>query len=80
MKAGILDLHREASLVLARLLPNLEQALTVSIKEDPQAWKTFVRHLEAHFDHLFQLYHLLYGTRYDMLYHVQLILKLYIMC
>ena len=53
MKAGILDLHREASRVLARLLPNLEQALTVSIKEDPQAWKTFVRHLEAHFDHPF---------------------------
>jgi len=66
--------------VLTRLLPGLEQALTVSIKEDPQAWKTFVRHLETHFDHLFQLHHLLYGTRYDMLYHVQLILKLYIMC
>ena len=69
MKAGILDLHREASRVLTYLLPNLEQELAASIKEDPQAWKTFVRHLETHFDHLFHLYHLLYGSRYDMLFH-----------
>lgn len=75
MKAGILDLHREASRVLARLLPSLEQKLAVSIKEDPQAWKTFVRHLDTHFEHLFRLYHMLYGKRYDMLIHLENLLK-----
>ena len=75
MKAGILDLHQEASRVLARLLPRLEQELFPAIQQDPQAWKTFAQHLEAHFDHLFQLYHLLYGTRYDMLFHLENLLK-----
>lgn len=75
MKAGILDLHREASRALARLLPNLEQELTVSIQGDPQAWQAFKQHLETHFDHLFQLYHRLYGKRYDMLYHFENLLK-----
>ena len=75
MKAGILDLHCEASRVLTRLLPALEQELDPSIQKDPQAWKTFTQHLEAHFDHLFQLYHLLYGTRYDMLFHLENLLK-----
>ena len=75
MKAGILDLHQEASRVLARLLPRLEQELFPAIQQDPQAWKTFAQHLEGHFDHLFQLYHLLYGTRYDMLFHLENLLK-----
>ncbi len=75
MKAGILDLHREASRALARLLPSLEQELTVSIQGDPQAWQAFKQHLETHFDHLFQLYHRLYGKRYDMLYHFENLLK-----
>ncbi len=75
MKAGILDLHREASRALARLLPSLEQELTVSIQGDPQAWQAFKQHLETHFDHLFQLYHRLYGSRYDMLYHCENLLK-----
>ena len=75
MKAGILDLHREASRALARLLPNLEQELTVSIQGDPQAWQAFKQHLETHFDHLFQLYHHLYGKGYDMLYHFENLLK-----
>ena len=75
MKAGILDLHREASRALARLLPNLEQELTVSIQGDPQAWQAFKQHLETHFNHLFQLYHRLYGKRYDMLYHFENLLK-----
>ena len=75
MKTGILDLHREASRVLARLLPSLEQELTVSIQGDPQAWQAFKQHLETHFDHLFQLYHRLYGKRYDMLYHFENLLK-----
>ncbi len=75
MKAGILDLHREAGRVLARLLPSLEQERAVSIKQDPQAWKTFVRHLDTHFEHLFRLYHVLYGKRYDMLFHLENLLK-----
>ncbi len=75
MKAGILDLHREAARVLTYLLPRLEEKLAPAIQKDPQAWQTFVRHLEIYFDHLFQLYHLLYGTRYDMLFHLENLLK-----
>jgi len=75
MKAGKLDLHREASRVLARLLPSLEGELAVSINEDPQAWQTFVRHLDTHFEHLFRLYYVLYGKRYDMLFHLENLLK-----
>jgi glycosidase len=75
MKAGILDLHREASRVLTYLLPRLENDLVSSIQNDPQAWQEFIQRLETHFDHLFQLYHLLYGKRYDMLYHLENLLK-----
>ncbi len=75
MKAGILDLHREASRVLTYLLPRLEQDLDLSIQNDPRAWQAFIQHLETHFDHLFQLYHLLYGRRYDMLFHFENLLK-----
>jgi len=75
MKAGFLDLHREASRVLTHLLPRLEQDLDLSIQNDPQAWQAFTQHLETHFDHLFQLYYLLYGKHYDMLYHLENLLK-----
>lgn len=75
MKAGFLDLHREASRVLTHLLPRLEQGLDLSIQNDPQAWQAFIQHLETHFDHLFQLYYLLYGKHYDMLYHLENLLK-----
>ncbi len=75
MKAGFLDLHREASRVLTHLLPRLEQDLDFSIQNDPQAWQAFIQHLETHFDHLFQLYYLLYGKHYDMLYHLENLLK-----
>ena len=71
MKAGYLDLHLEANRVLTRLLPKVEREFTPSINEDPQAWKTFTQRLESHFDHLFRLYHLLYGNRYDMVYHLE---------
>jgi len=75
MKAGFLDLHREASRVLTHLLPRLEQDLDLFIQNDPQAWQAFTQHLETHFDHLFQLYYLLYGKHYDMLYHLENLLK-----
>ncbi len=75
MKAGMIDLPREATRVLARLLPNLEQDLCVSIKEDPQAWQAFKQRLESNFEQLFRLYHILYGKRYDMLYHLENLLK-----
>lgn len=75
MKAGILDLHVESNRVLARLLPKVEKEFSLSITEDPQAWKTFTQRLDSHFDHLFQLYHLLYGKRYDMVYHLENLLK-----
>lgn len=71
MKAGDFDLHLEANRVLARLLPKVEREFAHSINEDPQAWKTFTQRLESHFDHLFRLYHLLYGNRYDMVYHLE---------
>ena len=75
MKAGMIDLPREAARVLARLLPGLEQDLCVSIKEDPQAWQAFKQRLESNFEQLFRLYHILYGKRYDMLYHFENLLK-----
>ena len=71
MKAGMIDLPREAARVLARLLPGLKQDLGVSIKEDPQAWQAFKQRLESNFEQLFRLYHILYGKRYDMLYHLE---------
>lgn len=71
MKAGMIDLPRESSRVLARLLPGLKQDLGVSIKEDPQAWQAFKQRLESNFEQLFRLYHILYGKRYDMLYHLE---------
>ncbi len=75
MKAGMIDLPREAARVLARLLPGLKQDLGVSIKEDPQAWQAFKQRLESNFEQLFRLYHILYGKRYDMLYHLENLLK-----
>ena len=75
MKAGMIDLPREAARVLARLLPGLKQDLGVSIKEDPQAWQAFKQRLESNFEQLFRLYHILYGKRYDMLYHFENLLK-----
>lgn len=75
MKAGMIDLPRESSRVLARLLPGLKQDLGVSIKEDPQAWQAFKQRLESNFEQLFRLYHILYGKRYDMLYHLENLLK-----
>ncbi len=75
MKAGIIDLNVESNRVLARLLPNLEKEFAPSIKEDAQAWKTFIQRLEEQFFHLFQLYHLLYGSRYDMIFHLENLLK-----
>ena len=75
MKAGMIDLPREVTRVLARLLPGLEQDLGVSIKEDPQAWQAFKQRLESNFEQLFRLYHILYGKRYDMLYHFENLLK-----
>lgn len=75
MKAGMIDLPRESSRVLARLLPGLKQDLGVSIKEDPQAWQAFKQRLESNFEQLFRLYHILYGKRYDMLYHFENLLK-----
>jgi len=75
MKAGMIDLPREVTRVLARLLPGLEQDLCVSIKEDPQAWQAFKQRLESNFEQLFRLYHILYGKRYDMLYHFENLLK-----
>ncbi|HHX08777.1 MAG TPA: DUF3459 domain-containing protein [Chloroflexi bacterium] len=71
----MIDLPREAARVLARLLPGLKQDLGVSIKEDPQAWQAFKQRLESNFEQLFRLYHILYGKRYDMLYHFENLLK-----
>jgi amylosucrase len=75
MKAGLLDIQREARRMLTRFLPRLEQELAHPIQNDPHAWQAFIQRLEPNFEHLFQLYHLLYGKRYDMLYHLENLLK-----
>ena len=75
MKAGMVDLHSESKRVLARLLPKIEAEFALSITKDSQAWKSFTQRLESNFDHLFQLYHTLYGTRYDMIFHFENLLK-----
>jgi predicted component of type VI protein secretion system len=56
-------------------LPKLEEEFTPSINKDSQAWKSFTQRLESNFDHLFQLYHTLYGTRYDMIFHLENLLR-----
>ena len=75
MKTGMVDLQLEASRVLARLLPALEADLAVSIRKDPRGWQLFTKRLETHFPQLFELYHHLYGQQYDMVYHLENLLR-----
>ncbi|MEL7626585.1 MAG: amylosucrase [Anaerolineaceae bacterium] len=75
MKTEFFDLHAESRHSLKLLLPKVEEEFARSIEEDPETWEVFVKRLEDHFDHLFQLYHRLYGKRYDMIYHLENLLK-----
>ena len=61
--------HREAQRTLDRLLPRLERELAAVV--DDEAWATFRRRLEEHFDDLFARLLELYGDRYDFLYHLE---------
>jgi amylosucrase len=67
-----LNLPKEAQRTYARLLPRLEAEFADTIETD--AWKTFRRRLDAHFNDLFFLLFELYGDRYDFLYHLERLL------
>lgn len=67
----MMDLSREARRSLDRLFPRLEQAFAARRTGHPQDWKRFTTRLKEHFPRLFQLYHGLYGTRYDFFYHLE---------
>ncbi len=67
----MMDLSREARRSLDRLFPRLEQAFAARRTGHPQDWNRFTTRLKEHFPRLFQLYHGLYGTRYDFFYHLE---------
>ncbi|NMD31128.1 MAG: hypothetical protein GYA80_05375, partial [Chloroflexi bacterium] len=60
-----MDLSHEARRSLDRLFPRLEQAFAARQTGHLQDWNRFTTRLKEHFPRLFQLYHGLYGTRYD---------------
>ena len=67
-----IDLQKEARRTVARILPRLEAEFANAV--DTAAWTTFRRRLDAHFDDLFELMFMLYGDRYDFLYHFERLL------
>ena len=64
----MLDAIRESQRSLNRLLPRLENELLSSIPDNQQAWEQLKIRLQRYFPRLFQLYHGLYGSRYDFFY------------
>ncbi len=68
---GPFDLKKEAERTLQKLLPRLELTFKDEISANPQYWQTFKSRLDAHFPDLFQLYYLLYGSKYDFFFHLE---------
>ncbi|HAJ38284.1 MAG TPA: amylosucrase [Chloroflexi bacterium] len=66
------NLPKEARRTFARLLPRLESEFAAVTATE--AWATFRRRLDAHFNDLFNLLFTLYGDRYDFLYHLERLL------
>jgi amylosucrase len=66
------NLQKEARRTFARLLPRLETEFAAD--RATEAWATFRRRLDAHFNDLFELLFTLYGDRYDFLYHLERLL------
>ncbi len=66
------SLQREAQRTFTRILPRLESEFAAMLATD--AWTLFRQRLEAHFDNLFELFFMLYGDRYDFLFHLERLL------
>ncbi|QDU87129.1 Amylosucrase [Pirellulimonas nuda] len=66
------EIRRRAAESLRRLLPRVEARVHDQI--EPEAWDAFTRRLEEHFPKLFLYLHLLYGSHYDFLFHLEDIL------
>lgn len=61
------EIARAAKRVLARLEKDQAELIT----SDPGRWKQFRERFTSHFSDLFQLYHSLYGQRFDFYYHLE---------
>jgi amylosucrase len=65
------QLENESRRTLRRLLPRLEEELSISIGADPDGWQVFSKRLKQYFPALFNLYFDLYSTRYDFFFHLE---------
>jgi amylosucrase len=71
MRSENFDPINEARRSLKRLLPRLEKTLATSIAEDKEGYSGFKARLIQNFPDLFNLYHNLYGRRYDFFFHLE---------
>jgi amylosucrase len=71
MRSEDFDPINEARRSLKRLLPRLEKTLATSIAEDKEGYSGFKARLKQNFPDLFNLYHNLYGRRYDFFFHLE---------
>jgi amylosucrase len=71
MRSENFDPINEARRSLKRLLPRLEKTLATSIAEDKEGYSGFKARLKQNFPDLFNLYHNLYGRRYDFFFHLE---------
>ncbi len=63
--------ERQIQTSLARILERLDARYAMVAKKKPNVWKTFLRRLNEHFPHLFDLYFRLYADQYDFFYHLE---------
>jgi amylosucrase len=71
MRSENFDPINEARRSLKRLLPRLKKTLATSIAEDKEGYSGFKARLIQNFPDLFNLYHNLYGRRYDFFFHLE---------
>ena len=64
-------IERESQITFRRLFPRLQREFSDSISSDPRGWEEFSERLQMHFASLFQLYFVLYGSRYDFFFHME---------
>jgi glycosidase len=71
MRSEKFDPIYEAGRSLRRLLPRLEKTLALLIVADKVGYARFRTRLDQNFPDLFRLYYILYGRRYDFLFHLE---------
>jgi hypothetical protein len=64
----------EGRRALARLLPRIEERYAALLGQEE--WADFRRRLETHYPRLFDLLVRLYGSRFDLYYHLEELLAL----